>query len=196
MIRIVGHSVLTAKGEVVEFVGTNVDITEQQRAKVSWQKAVDEIKKSEDELRLMVDTIPGFVCAFSETGELELVNQRLLKFTGMTLEEFKDRAWMHEDDIESTRRLLRHSMETGYPYMNELRLRRSDAVYRWFQSLATTLRTTEARIVRWYGMLTDIQDQRNAEEALRTTQARLSRATQLATVGELAAAIAHEVNQP
>jgi PAS domain S-box-containing protein len=196
MIRIVGHSVLNATGEVVEFVGTNLDITEQHQAKVALQKAFDEIKKSEYQLRLMVDTIPGFVCAFSETGELELVNQRLLKFTGMTLEEFKDRAWMHEDDIESTRRLLRHSMETGDPYMNELRLRRSDGVYRWFQSRALPLRNTEGRIVRWYGLLTDIEDQRNAEEALRTTQARLSRATQLATVGELAAAIAHEVNQP
>jgi C4-dicarboxylate-specific signal transduction histidine kinase len=42
----------------------------------------------------------------------------------------------------------------------------------------------------------DIDDQKHVEEALRLTQAKLSRATQVATVGELAASIAHEINQP
>jgi signal transduction histidine kinase len=51
-------------------------------------------------------------------------------------------------------------------------------------------------MTRWYGLLIDIEDRRNAEESLRNTQARLSRASQTATVGELAASIAHEINQP
>jgi hypothetical protein len=51
-------------------------------------------------------------------------------------------------------------------------------------------------MTRWYGILIDIHDQNHTEEALRTTQARLSRASQIAAVGELAASIAHEVNQP
>jgi signal transduction histidine kinase len=58
------------------------------------------------------------------------------------------------------------------------------------------LRNSNGRIVRWYTLVTDVEDRKNAEEALRRTQARLSQATQLATIGELAAAIAHEVNQP
>jgi phosphoglycerate-specific signal transduction histidine kinase len=44
--------------------------------------------------------------------------------------------------------------------------------------------------------LTDIDNRRNAEEALRRMQARFMRAAQIAAVGELAASIAHEVNQP
>jgi hypothetical protein len=51
-------------------------------------------------------------------------------------------------------------------------------------------------VIRWYGVLIDIHDQKNTEEALRRTQMRLSRATQIATVGELSASIAHEINQP
>jgi hypothetical protein len=52
------------------------------------------------------------------------------------------------------------------------------------------------RVARWYGLLIDINDRKNMEEALRSSQARLSRAIQTATVGEFAAAIAHEINQP
>src|SRR5262245_19779493 len=48
----------------------------------------------------------------------------------------------------------------------------------------------------WYGLLIDIDDRKNVEEALRLTQIKLSRATQIATVGEIAASIAHEINQP
>ena len=51
-------------------------------------------------------------------------------------------------------------------------------------------------MTRWYGLLIDIDDRKNMEEALRSSQTRLSRATQTATVGEFAAAIAHEINQP
>jgi hypothetical protein len=54
----------------------------------------------------------------------------------------------------------------------------------------------ERRVTQWYGLLIDIDDRKNIEEALRRTETRLSRATQIATVGELAASIAHEINQP
>jgi len=51
-------------------------------------------------------------------------------------------------------------------------------------------------VVQWYGICIDIEDRKRVEEALRNTQERLSIASQVATVGELAASIAHEVNQP
>src|SRR6266478_3761575 len=57
-------------------------------------------------------------------------------------------------------------------------------------------RNAEGRVVRWYALLTDIDDRKSAEEALRGTQTRLSRARQAATVAELSASIAHEINQP
>jgi len=51
-------------------------------------------------------------------------------------------------------------------------------------------------VARWYGLLIEIDDRKNMEEALRSSQARLSRAMQTAAVGEFAAAVAHEINQP
>jgi C4-dicarboxylate-specific signal transduction histidine kinase len=58
------------------------------------------------------------------------------------------------------------------------------------------LRDSEGHVIRWYGLLVDIDDRKNMEDALRSTEAQLSRATQISTVGEFAASIAHEINQP
>jgi C4-dicarboxylate-specific signal transduction histidine kinase len=58
------------------------------------------------------------------------------------------------------------------------------------------LRDSEGRIVRWYGTNTDIEDRKQAEAALQEAQANLARVTRVIAMGELAAAIAHEVNQP
>jgi signal transduction histidine kinase len=69
-------------------------------------------------------------------------------------------------------------------------------IYRWFRALGQAARNSEGEVARWYGLLIDIDDRKSTEEALRNTQTRLSRAIQTATVGEFAAAIAHEVNQP
>jgi C4-dicarboxylate-specific signal transduction histidine kinase len=91
--------------------------------------------------------------------------------------------------------LWRHSAETGHPFETEVRIRRSDGVYRWFHAHGLPLRDADGHIVRWYSLLTDIEDRKNAEEALPMAQERLSKAAQLATLGELAASIAHEVNQ-
>ena len=57
----VGHPVVSSDGDVIEVIGTHVDVTEQYAAKETLQKAFDEIKKSEDRLRLVIDTIPTLV---------------------------------------------------------------------------------------------------------------------------------------
>ena len=76
------------------------------------------------------------------------------------------------------------------------RVRGADGSYRWFQTRAEPMRDGSGRVVHWYGVDVDIDDRKKAEEALRATQAKLSQASQIATVAELSASIAHEINQP
>jgi C4-dicarboxylate-specific signal transduction histidine kinase len=76
------------------------------------------------------------------------------------------------------------------------RLRRADGVYRWMSGRAEPMRDETGRIVQWFGLCHDIDDQVHAEEALRRASDRLARATQAASLAELSASIAHEVNQP
>src|ERR1700694_5769003 len=83
----VGHPVVSGEGEVVELIGTHVDVTEQYAAKEALQKAFDEIKKSEDRLRLFIDTIPAWVWRSRPDGAAEFFNQPCLAYTGLSLDQ-------------------------------------------------------------------------------------------------------------
>jgi C4-dicarboxylate-specific signal transduction histidine kinase len=88
------------------------------------------------------------------------------------------------------------AVQSGRPHDVQYRLRKHDGTYRWFHVLGQAMVDATGRVTQWYGLLIDIDDRKNIEEALRRTETRLARATQIATVGELAASIAHEINQP
>jgi signal transduction histidine kinase len=84
----------------------------------------------------------------------------------------------------------------GAPFEMEARIRGKDGRYRWFLIRDSSLLDEQGRVVRWYGTRTDIEDRKRAEEAYSKAQAELAHITRVMTMGELAASIAHEVNQP
>ncbi len=146
---------------------------ELERSRLALKNAVVEIRNSENKLRTIIDTIPGFVCTLSAAGEVELVNRQVLEYFGKTMEELKNWATsnvVHPDDLPCVVDSWKHSIETGQPYDLELRQRRADGVYRWFQSRALPTRDTEGRITGWYMLLTDIDDRKRAEDALRLNE--------------------------
>lgn len=163
------------------------------------RQAEETIRASELDLRLTVNSIPALVNILTASGEIEFTNQPLLNYFGMTLEELRGRAGsdvIHPDDLPTAIAAWKHSVETGTPFDLQYRLRRADGLYRWFHGRILPLRDQDNRIIRWYSVLADIDDLKRAAEALRQTQSRLAQAAQIATVAELSASIAHEVNQP
>jgi C4-dicarboxylate-specific signal transduction histidine kinase len=78
----------------------------------------------------------------------------------------------------------------------EYRRRRHDGVYRWFQTSVQPLKNQQGEVIRWYGVLTDVDDLRRAEESLRLTQEKLSHAMQIGALSEFAASVVHEISQP
>jgi PAS domain S-box-containing protein len=131
------------------------------------------LQQNERRFRLIVDTIPGFVCTLSGSGEVELLNRQVLEYFGKAIEDLKD--WthtdaVHPDDLPRVVQAWRHSVETGQPHDLELRQRRADGMYRWFHSRALPTRDAEGRITGWYMLLTDIDDRKHAEEALRSKE--------------------------
>jgi PAS domain-containing protein len=82
VVRFVGHPVLGASGEILEIVGTAIDITEQRQARAALQRAFDEIKVSEDRLRLIIDSIPVPAWSSRPDGSSDFMNQRWLDYTG------------------------------------------------------------------------------------------------------------------
>jgi formate hydrogenlyase transcriptional activator len=151
-------------GNIVKWYGTNTDIEDRIRAEAA-------VRSSEQSLRLAVDNIPGHVWTMTAAGEVELVNQQMLDYFRKTADELKDWAqFLHPDDRARVVGHWRGIVETGQPYRIEHRLRREDGVYRWFQCAGLPLRNADGSIVRWYNLLTDIEDRKRAEEALSSSE--------------------------
>lgn len=194
----VGHPVVGSDGDVIELIGTHVDVTEQYAAKEALQKAFDEIKKSEDRLRLVIDTIPTLVWRAGPEGNPDFLNQPALDYTGLSLDQAAA-GWpraFHPDDMASMLEKWRAIRMSGMRGELEARLRRFDGEYRWFLHRAEPLRDKFGNIVKWYGSSTDIEDRNRTEEALREARAELAHVTRVTTLGEMTASIAHEINQP
>jgi len=159
---------------VTELVGTHIDVTEQHLAREALQKAFDEMKQSEDRLRLVIDTIPTLVWRAGPDGVPDFLNQTALDYTGLSLDQ-AETGWplaFHPDDKKGMLVKWAAIWESGMPGGLEARLRRFDGEYRWFLFQAVPLRDESGNIVKWYGSSTDIEDRKRAEEALRESEQR------------------------
>jgi PAS domain S-box-containing protein len=184
-VRSVGQAVINSNGDVTELIGTHVDVTEQYLAKEALQKAFDEIKKSEDRLRLVIDTIPILVWRARPDGVTDFLNQPALDYTGLALDQ-TETGWpgaFHPDDKKGMFAKWSAIRESGMPGSLEARLRRVDGEYRSFLFQAVPLRDESGAIVKWYGSSTDIEQRKRAEQKLRRSEAKLSEAQRLSRTG-------------
>jgi PAS domain S-box-containing protein len=181
-----------AEEKVLKFVGTTTKIDDQKRAE-------EKLRESAHESGLIVDSIPGLIAVLNASGELERVNQPLSDYLGRSQEEL--RQWAIDDSIHPRDRpgylqAFERSFAAGAPLEFEIRIRRLDGVYRWFNVRGLPLRDRQGHILRWYYLLADVDDRKRAEEALRQAQDDLARVHRVTTIGELAASLAHELSQP
>jgi PAS domain S-box-containing protein len=182
------------------FAAQTSALTESELLKRELENVVDELKKSEDRLRVLIETIPALAWTSLADGSNDFSNQRLLEYMGISLEQMQGAGWttpFHPEDIGEHLDKWRSALATGEPFENEARVRRAaDGEYRWFLIRGLPLRDERGNIVKWYGTMTDIEDWKRAEEALRKANADLAHVTRVITMGELTASIAHEINQP
>ena len=186
-------------GNIIQWYGVSVDIHDL----MTTQEAV---RESERLLRQLVETLPAMIDCAAPDGEPIYRSQRLRDFLGYKLEDLdgegKSRltgtldAGVHPDDLAGVKEKYAHSLSTGEPYARRHRLRRFDGEYRWVETRAGPMRNAEGAIVQWNVICLDIDGEVRAQDELRLAQERLARASQAASLAELSASIAHEVNQP
>jgi PAS domain S-box-containing protein len=150
------------------------------------KRAEQALAASEHNLRLIVDSIPGLVALLTPAGEVDLVNPQLVEYTGRTLEELK--VWatsdtIHAEDLLRVVQLVTRALTLGNPHDFEARLRRFDGVYRWFQVRGRPVRDADGRILRWCVLVTDIDERKRAEDALKRSEAFLAEGQRLSRVG-------------
>jgi PAS domain S-box-containing protein len=132
-----------------------------------------DLRASDSGVRQIVDASPVLACSLTAQLEVEFVSQSLLDYFGKTLDELKN--WtsigvVHPNDLEAVIAQIHHSAETGESFDFENRCRRYDGVFRWLQARGLPLRNPQGKIERWYVLLIDIEDKRQAEDALRKTE--------------------------
>ena len=180
------------QGRILRWYASGTDIDDRKRAE-------DALRKSEQELRLLIETLPAMVWRTAADGEPDYINQRFADYLGRPLAALAEEKWreiVHPDDVATATREWSVARKTETPIDTTCRFRKADGEYRWFHVHAEPLRDEDGHVVRWYGVNVDIDDLKKAEEALRATQVQLSRASELATVSGVAASIAHEISQP
>src|SRR6266851_5594851 len=170
-IHATGHPILNKSGDLIEFFGTTIDVTEQHEARVALQTAFEQIKAEETELRRMTDAIASYIYVFRPDGTALYANQAVLDYTGLTLEEVQREDFpariFHPEDVERLLEKRNEAVARGKPFDLEKRELGKDGKYRWFLVRYNPLRDDQGHIIRWYATGTDIEDRKRAEERMR-----------------------------
>src|SRR6202000_481194 len=103
---------------------------------------------------------------------------------------------LHPEDFARVSELFKRAIASGIPFNFELRLRRFDGEYRWFDTRGVPIRDDSGRIVRWYNLLTDVEDRTRALAQLEKMQSDFAHMNRVTMMGELAASLSHEITQP
>jgi PAS domain S-box-containing protein len=161
-LHVIGHPVLNESGDLIEFVGTSMDVTEAKQAEAK-------ILQSERELRQLLDLTPSHITEFGPDGSPLYNNQAALDYHGLTLEEWKSadlHSLLYPQDAERVASEGPSKFLSGSRFEMEVRLKRKDGQYRWFLFRFNPVRDEQGRLNRWYAAATDIEDRKQAEERL------------------------------
>ena len=189
----------TEDGHIAGWYGTGFDID-------VLRKTDDALRESERSLRELIETAPALIWCMTPEGRPIYFSRRLREFFGFDVADM-DRPGVprvqrilgtviHPEDLDIVIERLEHSLRTGSFYAHTHRQRRFDGVYRWVETRIAAMMGNDGTIVQWNGVCLDIEDQMRAQEELRLAQDRLAKASEAASLAELSASVAHEVNQP
>jgi len=156
-VSVSGLPVFDEAGTFVGYRGVGRHITERKRAE-------EMLRQREQELRNIIETMPALAFVADAGGRNVIVNRRWVEYTGLKAEGANSQAPVHPDDASRYLAARRHSIATGEPFEQEVRLRSRDGEYRWFLGRAVPLHDQQGKVLKWYGVHTDIHDRKVAEE--------------------------------
>jgi formate hydrogenlyase transcriptional activator len=161
-----------AEMQLIDYAGRIAGIAiERDRSKSALTLAFEKIKKSENELREIVDVIPQTIIVLNPDGKAIYANRVALEYTGLSLDDvrgddFRARVF-HPDDVQRLREERHKALSGAVPFENEQRALGKDGKYRWFLIQYNPLLDEGGKVIRWYATGTDIDDRKRAEDSMR-----------------------------
>ena len=160
-VRVLARPLETASDDL-EFAGAVIDITEAKRAE-------EKIRLSERELRTLIEAMPAYVGTALPDGSVDFHKPELAGLPRLSREQAMGWGWagaIHPEDVDRVVANWRAALAAGEPVEQELRCRRADGTYHWFLYRGLPLRDDEGNVVKWYGILTNIDALKETESAL------------------------------
>jgi PAS domain S-box-containing protein len=163
-----------------------------------WRRAENALRESEARFRMMADTAPVMVWMAGTDMLCNFFNKPWLEFTGRAVEQELGNGWsesVHPEDLERCLETYVSSFKARRPFTMEYRLRNSGGEYRWILDTGVP-RYTERGFAGYIGSCLDITERTQAELQLQQQRDELAHLSRVRTLGEMATALAHELNQP
>ncbi|MBI3387909.1 MAG: response regulator [Deltaproteobacteria bacterium] len=178
------------QGTIISFLSVTRDITERRQVETA-------LRESEAKFRQLSESLPQLIWTCGADGQCDYLSPQWMDYTGIAEQEQLGQRWLeqiHPDDRDRTITAWNAALASEGALGLELRIRRTDGVYRWFRTLAVPLRDDHGRVVKWFGTNTDIEEQRQAEEERRVLETQRRQGQKMEALGTLAGGIAHDFN--
>jgi PAS domain S-box-containing protein len=157
-----GEPLRNPQGTIIQWYGLTIDIDEQKRAE-------ETLRRSERELRTLIDVMPVFLGTALPDGWCDFLSESWLDYLGFTKEQGLGWGWanaIHPEDVDRVVANWRAGLAAGEAVEQELRCRRADGAYLWFLNRNLPLRDDEGKVIKWYGVLMNINALKETESAL------------------------------
>lgn len=165
-----------------ELIAANKELQQeiQERNKIEQS-----LRESNERFQAVAEITPQIIWTLNAAGKAEYYNSQWLKYTGLSWDDpFEETGldMIHPDERENVKQHMQECLRTGKTFEAEYRIRDKHGVYQWHLGRATPLRDKSGKIIKWFGVATNIDAQKRSAEESRQMQVILEQRVQERTL--------------